>query len=40
MSYGNELKFEQELRDKQREIDRYEKLNDLDQANKKKLEYD
>eukprot|EP00347_Sterkiella_histriomuscorum_P022817 403337038 len=39
-SYGDELKHEQALKEKQREIERYEKINDLEMANRKKHEYD
>jgi len=38
--YGQELQMENDLRNKQREIERFQKLNDLENANKKKLEYE
>jgi hypothetical protein len=40
VNYGEELRFETALHDKSKEIDRFEKLNDREQANKKKLEYE
>lgn len=40
IQYGSDLKNEAALKDKLKEIEKYEKLNDLSQVNLKKVEYD
>lgn len=40
VEYGQELKMEHELKEKMKEVEKYERMNELELANKKKLEYD